>query len=186
MKYCVFETNWGYFGLAGTQDKLCLTQLPGPDARKVEELLLRDLAVVGGRLSRSSRRSSVELEVQSDSAYFEELQQQIVAYFDRERVVFGGEIPLSFGGVSDFGRAVLGACRQVGFGQTMTYSTLAGRAGRPKASRAVGGVMASNPMPLIIPCHRILRSDGGLGGFSAPGGVEVKRRLLEHERRCAG
>ena len=192
MKYCVFETDWGYFALAGTEDELCFTQLPGPDAVAVESLLLGRLAAterkMAGRAGASRDLESLQLRsgVRLDSSYFKSVQEQIRAYFAGQKVIFDSEILLNFGSMSDFGRAVLFACRQVGFGQTVTYSTLARLAGSPGASRAVGGVMAANPMPLLVPCHRVLRSDGGLGGFSAAGGVAVKRRLLDHERRCAG
>jgi len=184
MKYCVFETNWGYFSLGGTAKELCLTKLPGLDADELESLLLRDLAAIERVLGRSAGGSRSDPEIESDLSYFKPLQEQIAAYFGGEVVVFGDDIPVNFGLMSDFGRAVLGACRQVGFGRTITYSGLARRIGNPKASRAVGGAMAANPMPLIIPCHRVLRSDGELGGFSAPGGVAIKKRLLEHEQCC--
>jgi len=79
-------------------------------------------------------------------------------------------------------RQVLQACRNISFGQTRTYSDLAKQVGSPNAARAVGGVMAHNPIPLIIPCHRVLRTDGGLGGFSAPGGIAIKQKMLHHEQ----
>jgi len=84
------------------------------------------------------------------------------------------------------GRKVLRACRNIPHGQTATYGALAARVGSPAAARAVGGAMAANPIPLIIPCHRVLRADGGLGGFSTTGGTATKQRLLQHERlTCA-
>ena len=90
--------------------------------------------------------------------------------------------------ITPFARKVLGACRKVPQGRTTTYRALAEQVGQPRAARAVGGVMAANPIPLIVPCHRVLRSDGGLGGFSGPGGNATKLRLLEHEKGavCAG
>lgn len=185
-KYCVFGTNWGYFGLAGTAEELCVTQLPGPDASEIRSRLLRGLAGLGHSSDSLAWQSPGDCEAKSDSGYFKVLQERIVAYFAGERVAFDSEIPLNIACMSDFGRAVLSACRQVEFGHTVTYSGLAGLAGRPRASRAVGAVMAANKMPLIIPCHRVLRSDGGLGGFSAPGGVVTKARLLAHEHACAG
>jgi O-6-methylguanine DNA methyltransferase len=59
---------------------------------------------------------------------------------------------------------------------------LAAKAGSPKAARAIGGVMAKNPLPLIVPCHRVVRSDGKIGGFSAQGGTKFKNKLLKHEK----
>lgn len=73
------------------------------------------------------------------------------------------------------------ACRRVPYGQASCYSELARWAGSPKAARAVGMVMARNPYPIIVPCHRILRSDGSIGGFSSPHGIQFKRRLLQLE-----
>lgn len=81
-----------------------------------------------------------------------------------------------------FQRAVLQACRRIAFGQTLTYGELAARVGAPRAARAVGSVMAGNRTPLVIPCHRVVRSGGSLGGFSAPGGLRLKTRLLQMER----
>ncbi len=91
------------------------------------------------------------------------------------------EISIDYAGFSEFRRKVTEECRAVPFGQTATYQQLADRTGNPRAARAVGGVMRANPMPLIVPCHRIVRCDGTLGGYSGPGGVNLKRRLLELE-----
>ena len=84
--------------------------------------------------------------------------------------------------LTPFGRCVVLACRRVRWGQTSTYGALAAQCGSPGAARAVGQVMASNRFPLVVPCHRILAAGGGVGGFSAPQGVRMKRRLLEMER----
>ncbi len=165
-KYAVFETRWGYFGLVGTKSGLCRTCLSGQKQAKIEAHLLRD--VPGA---------------QFDRAFFKSLQEQIAAYYDGACVDFGPEIPLSLDGFTAFGVSVLTACRQLQFGQTSSYSALARKSGRPGASRAVGSALARNPLPLIIPCHRVLRTDGNLGGFSAPGGVDVKRKMLELERQ---
>ena len=72
-------------------------------------------------------------------------------------------------------------CRKIPYGKTLSYGQLAAKAGRPGAARAVGNHMAGNRTPIIVPCHRVLPSGGGLGGFSAAGGVALKRRLLEME-----
>lgn len=71
--------------------------------------------------------------------------------------------------------------RRVPLGQTLTYGELAARAGAPRAAQAVGSAMARNPWPIVVPCHRVLARDGSLHGFSAPGGLATKRRLLETE-----
>lgn len=79
-----------------------------------------------------------------------------------------------------FRQRVYKHCRRIPRGKTASYAMLASRAGSPRAARAVGSAMANNPIPLIVPCHRVVRS-GGLGEFSAPGGQSMKRRLLALE-----
>jgi methylated-DNA-[protein]-cysteine S-methyltransferase len=88
-------------------------------------------------------------------------------------------------GLTDFGRQVIAACRKIPWGTTCTYGQLAELAGRPGAARAVGSVMARNRVPLVVPCHRVVPAGGGLGGFSAPQGVAMKRRLLQNEQLAA-
>ncbi len=91
------------------------------------------------------------------------------------------DLPISFAETTPFQRKVLKACRKVKPGSTITYGELASKAGSPQASRAVGNIMARNRIPLLIPCHRVLRAGGQLGGFSARQGVSMKARLLEIE-----
>jgi methylated-DNA-[protein]-cysteine S-methyltransferase len=83
--------------------------------------------------------------------------------------------------LSWFAARVVQAVRQIPFGQTCSYGELAARVGRPRAARAVGGVMAKNRTPLVVPCHRVLGGGGAIGGFSAVDGVRMKRRLLDLE-----
>jgi methylated-DNA-[protein]-cysteine S-methyltransferase len=90
-------------------------------------------------------------------------------------------IPLSLAHLSPFARRVVAACRRVGWGQVSTYGDLAAAAGSPAAARAVGSVMARNCFPLIVPCHRVLGAGGALGGYSAPDGLQMKKRLLAME-----
>jgi methylated-DNA-[protein]-cysteine S-methyltransferase len=85
-----------------------------------------------------------------------------------------------------FQRAVIDATRQIPCGETRSYAELAGEAGRPGAARAVGNVMASNRVPIVIPCHRVVASGGKWGGFSAPQGVDLKRRMLDVEAGALG
>lgn len=84
-------------------------------------------------------------------------------------------------GVTPFQRRVLEACRAIPAGETLSYAQLAVIAGAPGAARAVGNVMRTNRIPLVIPCHRVVGSGGYLGGYSAPEGLAMKRRLLERE-----
>lgn len=87
-------------------------------------------------------------------------------------------------GASPFRRAVLAIVAEIPFGQTLGYGEVAARAGHAGAARAVGGAMATNPLPLVIPCHRVVGARGRLGGFT--GGLDQKRALLAHEGRLLG
>jgi len=109
----------------------------------------------------------------------EALAKKIQGYFAGEKAKFGE--PVNLASLSPFAQKILKALRKVKFGETVTYGKLAEIAGAPKSARGVGAVMARNPIPLIIPCHRVLRSDGGIGGFSGPTGVALKIKMLKLE-----
>jgi methylated-DNA-[protein]-cysteine S-methyltransferase len=100
--------------------------------------------------------------------------------FARGEPVDFDDVLVSFPVLTNFQQRVLGQCRKLQWGETASYGTLARRAGRPKAARAVGATMAKNPLPIIIPCHRVVGATG-LGGFSAPGGCRTKAKLLNAE-----
>jgi len=180
IKCTIFKTKWGYFGLAGTDTALCRTCLPGPKPEKIKSHLLKSL-LLQHRASLVRRSFSEGGRIEFNKTFFKTIQEQIVAYFEGVCVNFSPDIPVMLDGFSTFCTSVLTACRYVNFGQTITYAGLAKRLGRPKAARAVGNALAKNPLPLIIPCHRVVRSDGSLGGFSAPGGKNLKVKLLTHE-----
>jgi len=91
------------------------------------------------------------------------------------------EIVLDDRALDDFRRRVYAATRAIGPGETATYGEIARAIGDPGAARAVGAALGSNPFPIIVPCHRVLAADGALHGFSAPGGLATKRRMLEIE-----
>jgi methylated-DNA-[protein]-cysteine S-methyltransferase len=103
----------------------------------------------------------------------------VMQYFAGESTEFPVEVDLS--GSADFHQRVLRACRKVPFGETISYGGLAGKVGHPGAARAVGQAMACNPVPLVIPCHRVVAANGRLGGFSSPSGARAKLRLLRLE-----
>ena len=104
----------------------------------------------------------------------------LAAYFDRAPVDFSSLV-LDETGLSPLDAAIYRELRRVPRGATVTYGELAARAGSPGAAQAVGSAMARNPWVVVVPCHRVLAAGGGLGGFSAPGGVATKRRLLTME-----
>jgi methylated-DNA-[protein]-cysteine S-methyltransferase len=104
----------------------------------------------------------------------------IVALLDGDRPDLR-EIALDERRLDGFRRRVYAATRTVGPGQTATYGEIARAIGAPGAARAVGAALGQNPYPIVVPCHRVLAADGSLHGFSAPGGIRTKRRMLEIE-----
>jgi len=157
-----FKTGWGWIGLAVSERGLAGVVLPKP----TREDALQEL--------REYWPDGDEVE----AGMFDDLAEQIRCYLAGEPVEF--KVSLDWSGHSEFLREVWAATRAIPRGDTKTYAELADAVGRPRAYRAVGRAMAVNPIPLIVPCHRVVRSDGGLGGYA--GGLDVKQRLLEMER----
>jgi O-6-methylguanine DNA methyltransferase len=104
----------------------------------------------------------------------------ITSYFEGSRVSFKN-VQVALPGFSSFAHMVLERLCKVEWGTTVTYKDIATSIDNPGAARAIGLIMSKNPIPLIIPCHRVIRSDGGLGGFSGQGGVKMKQKMLELE-----
>ena len=168
IKYCIFEIpsgNWGYFGLVVSSKGLLRTQLPFSGEKYVKSHLLKGL-------NRPKYKKKL----------LNPLKKQIIAYFKGSYDNFDANIPLDFTQLPSFTRSVLLTCRKIKFGQTATYSALARGLKNPNAARAIGNALAKNPVPLIIPCHRIIKTDGSIGGFSAAGGSKMKSKLLHHEQ----
>ncbi|MHC5108506.1 MAG: methylated-DNA--[protein]-cysteine S-methyltransferase [Planctomycetota bacterium] len=161
MYYTMLTTRWGRFGLVARDGAVLATYMLYPDARM-------------RKMIRADWPEAVE-----NKNLLPALQAEITAYFAGKVVSFEG--PINLQRVPPFRRRVLEACAKIPYGQTCSYGDLAIAAGSPRASRAVGGAMAHNPIPLIIPCHRVLRSDGSLGGFSSPKGTDLKQRMLDLE-----
>lgn len=161
MRYTVFDTAWGAFGFVTRGRRLVATFLPEAE----------------GRLRREIQAAWPDA-VEADHE-LPRLRKQVVDYFRGRQTAFTVEI--DWLDMPVFRRAVLMQCRRISYGETVSYQDLARAAGRPRAVRAVGGAMAHNPVPLVVPCHRVLRSDGSLGGFSSRGGVREKVRLLRLE-----
>ena len=132
-------------------------------------------AIIG--LTWVSRETST---LHSDNAITDllaEAERQIHAYFAKERRDF--DLPLAFNRGSAFEQSVWRAMQEIPFGTVWTYGDIADHVGG--VARAVGGACGSNPIPLIIPCHRVVGSNGKLTGFSGDGGIATKQRLLDHE-----
>jgi len=112
-------------------------------------------------------------------ARLDDVRRELDEYFAGRRDRF--DVPVDLGlAKTDFGRRVLQATARIPFGQTSTYAGVAGGAGNPAAVRAAGTALGRNPVPIVVPCHRVLRTGGGLGGYT--GGVHRKELLLALER----
>lgn len=163
METTIFDTALGEFGIGWTAAGIARLQLPGMDRAGLMARINRDGALSGepGRM--------VEAVVNS-----------IEDYAEGADVDFSS-VKLDLTGVSAFNCRAYGLLMAIGWGATTTYGALARQLGDVGLSRAVGAAMGANPIPLIIPCHRVLASDGRPGGFSAPGGADAKLRMLALE-----
>ncbi len=175
IKYTIFKTKWGYFGLAANNEGLFRTILPCPDHKIAQNHLL----------------AGINKPIFAQNL-LKPLQDKITAYFKGRAVKFNGDVTLAFGNCGPFMKKVLTECGKIPYGKAVSYSQLAHLIGKPLAARAVGNALAKNPLPLIIPCHRVIHADGSIGNFSAfleaktgskfIGGKELKLKLLQHER----
>ncbi|EST22630.1 methylated-DNA--protein-cysteine methyltransferase [Streptomyces roseochromogenus subsp. oscitans DS 12.976] len=164
--WAVVGTDIGPLMLAATRDGLVNVVFHATDA-------VRDRAVE--RLADRLGGAPVE---DPDSPLLAEAIRQLLAYFAGERHDF--ELPLDWSLISGFNRQVLRELAAgVPYGTVVGYGDLAGRVGQPGGAQAVGAAMGANPLPVVVPCHRVVESDGGIGGFG--GGLETKRRLLALE-----
>ncbi len=160
--YSIWNTPWGAMG-ALARDAIVRIILPCDTPAQVRSALLAGAA-----------------DAREDSQPFTQLIELTAAYFDGAAVDFT-LVACQAAAAGSFRKTVLDACRSIGYGRSASYGELARRVGNPKAARAVAGALAANPVPLVVPCHRVICSDGSCGGFSAAGGVPLKRRLLELE-----
>jgi methylated-DNA-[protein]-cysteine S-methyltransferase len=169
--YHVFETAMGFCAIAWSDAGVARFQLPTKSADATDRLM---------------RRRAFGAEPGVPSAGIGAVVEAAKQYFGGEEIDFS-QVPLDLAGQDAFFAQIYDALRRVGWGRTTTYGALAKEvgAGRERA-RDVGEAMAKNPMPLIIPCHRVLAAGGKIGGFSAPGGLKTKARMLELEGVCVG
>jgi methylated-DNA-[protein]-cysteine S-methyltransferase len=167
MRYALIETALGMFGIAWTELGVARIALPGRDRVGTELWISREPAEPG----------------------FPE--GGVATLFDRIKHYAAGEpedftdVPLDLTGIPDFNRQAYDELLKVGYGRTTTYGAIARTLGDVSMSRAVGQAMGANPIPLIIPCHRVLGADGKTGGFSSPGGVTAKMRMLALEHAAS-
>src|SRR3569623_2746237 len=164
--YVVFETASGFCGIAWSDDGITRFHLPTGNADATRRLLLRRLS------------SAEAAEPPPDIAGVIEA---VRRYFEGGEVDFS-DLNLDLDGQDDLFKQIYAATRGLQWGHTTTYGALAKEIGAdPRLARDVGQAMAKNPIPLIIPCHRVLAAGGKVGGFSAPGGAASKVRMLELE-----
>lgn len=170
-QFSIFSTDLGWFGVAGQQNTVTDLLIGHSSADEVRHLLKF-------RLAAHSRDGEP-----FEADWWPELRRMLQDY-SQGAVVDFSNIDVDLWPRSPFQKRVLAATRAVSYGETTTYGQLAARAGSPRAARAVGQVMASNRVPLLIPCHRVVASAGRLGGFSAPQGVSLKSALLKMESQA--
>lgn len=164
-RYCLFDTAFGLCGIVWNDRGLTRVQLPEKDAAATR--------------ARLEKRGAVEGEPPAAVAT---ALAALRAYFDGAEVEFADVAVDLPAGTTDERRRIYGAARGLRWGETASYGEVAGSAGIPHGAQAVGQAMASNPLPIVIPCHRVLAAGGRLGGFSAYGGAVTKERLLVLER----
>ncbi len=163
--YASVDSPWGPLLAATTKRGLVKLGYPEDDVESVLE-----------RLARRVSPRIVEADAGSDGG-LEAVQRELDEYFEGRRRTF--ELPLDWTLVGPFGRRVLRATSEIPYGGVLSYAEVAAEAGSPRGSRAAGNALGANPIPIVVPCHRVLRSGGALGGYG--GGLHRKRFLLELE-----
>ena len=160
LKFACFNTERGWVAVLGSSAGLRRVTFPAPDEKSAIDAIAQGLT--------ASR----------DESDFAEVKSALKDYFRGEQVEF--LFPLDLEGYTVFQQDVWGATSRIPYGQLRSYGWIAAEIGRSNAPRAVGQALGANPLPIIIPCHRVVRSDGSLGGFS--GGLHWKEELIGLER----
>jgi methylated-DNA-[protein]-cysteine S-methyltransferase len=160
MQYTLLDTELGQIGLVGSSSGLRRIVLPRPSPEAVVKLITENFpgAIV-------------------DPAPFGDLPQRLRRYLGGEPTFFDDKLDLFH--ATSFRCAVWEVTRTIPHGETRSYGWVAQQVGKPGAQRAVGQALAKNPLPIVVPCHRVIGEDGSLTGFE--GGLEMKKRLLEIE-----
>ncbi|NCO24012.1 MAG: hypothetical protein COZ07_05180 [Candidatus Infernicultor aquiphilus] len=164
-KYNIFLTAWGWAGLVAGQEGLRILVLP--EERKEDVLV---------KIKKELKYNNLI----EEKGGWEDLIKDIKEYFTGKKVDFSNW-QLDLNEYTDFQKSILQIVKKIPYGKIQTYKKVAEAANYPKAYRAVGNTMAHNPIPLIIPCHRVIGSNGKLVGFSASGGIVLKQKMLDLE-----
>ena len=160
LKYIIFNTDTGWIGVLGSAKGLLSTTLPQGSSQEALEQL-------GDRVNQATRAPDP----------FNDLMERFKIYFRGRKVDFPDALDLSE--AAAFQREVWEAARLIPYGETRSYGWVASQIKKPGAARAVGQALGRNPLAVIVPCHRVVASDGKLGGFG--GGLDLKRHLLRLE-----
>jgi methylated-DNA-[protein]-cysteine S-methyltransferase len=176
MKVDIFKTDWGWMGVGATPRGVATIILPKRTRQAVQCELL---GFVNGRCAAPTPPSPREREGENRSAsrHLRDARETIQAYLCGE--TRRCDLPLDLDGQATFRKKVWGVLKTIPYGRVRSYGWVARKIGKPLAARAVGGACGANPLPLIVPCHRVVAGNGSLGGFS--GGLPVKKRLLRLE-----
>ncbi len=156
------KTTQGYVGFVGSDRGLRRVYLPARTAVALKRAIRKDAP-----------------NATEDRRLLPDFAGTLQRYFAGQPVKFN--VKIDWSERSEFDVDVYHACRRIPYGGTRSYKQLAEQVGRPGAARAVGNAMRTNDCPIVVPCHRVLKSDGSLGGFNAPDGINTKRRLLRME-----
>ena len=159
-RYTSFKTDLGWVAMVVSPSGITRLTLP----HATEQAALGEISLMPDAVRASFER-------------FDEAVCRIREYLRGKPVDFSDALDLSAG--TEFQRQVWSSCRSIPYGQTRSYGWIAAQIGKPGASRAVGSALGKNPVPIIVPCHRVLSADGSIGGFS--GGLATKKKLLELE-----
>jgi methylated-DNA-[protein]-cysteine S-methyltransferase len=160
--FATFRVKLGWMGVVGNENGVQQIYLPSLKKEDLRKRILADFP-----------------DCQKRADFLAQAKKELTEYFSGRRGHFDFALELS--GATPFQKRVYTVMRTIPFGEVRTYRWLAQRLGNPKALRAVGGANAKNRWPIVIPCHRVIGSDGRLTGFSAPGGLALKANLLKLE-----
>jgi len=166
--HLVFETALGFIAIAWSDAGLTRLALP-TQSRDAADGNVRRWPAPGPAIA------------EADAPHFVTEATALARRYAQGETVDFSALPFDLAGIEPFRRAVYAAALKLAQGEVTTYGELAARAGFPTMARETGQALGRNPLPLVIPCHRILAAGGKVGGFSAPGGASTKLRLLAHE-----